>query len=39
VVVTDIEPHEALASNLLRLAFSWGITLESVARSVGISLD
>jgi transcriptional regulator with XRE-family HTH domain len=38
-VVTDVEPHEALAANLHRLAFTRGITLESVARAVGISLD
>lgn len=37
--VTDTEPHEALAANLHRIAFVRGIPLESVARSVGISLD
>jgi DNA-binding XRE family transcriptional regulator len=37
--VTDVEPHEALASNLHRIAFTRGITLESVAHSVDISLD
>jgi DNA-binding phage protein len=38
-VVTEIEPHEALAANLHRIAFEKGIPLESVARSAGISLD
>jgi transcriptional regulator with XRE-family HTH domain len=38
-VVADNEPHEALAANLHRIAFTRGITLESVARSVGISLE
>jgi transcriptional regulator with XRE-family HTH domain len=39
VLVIDIEPHEALASNLHRIAFTMGLPLESVARSAGISLD
>jgi transcriptional regulator with XRE-family HTH domain len=37
-LVTDIEPHEALAANLHRIAYTRGITLEAVARSAGISL-
>jgi transcriptional regulator with XRE-family HTH domain len=37
--VTEVEPHEALAANLHRIAFAKGIPLESVAHSVGISLD
>jgi DNA-binding phage protein len=39
VLVIDIEPHEALAANLHRIAFTKGLPLESVARSAGISLD
>lgn len=35
----DNEPHEALAANLHRIAFTRDIPLESVARAVGISLD
>lgn len=38
-LVTDIEPHEALASNLHRIAFMRAISLASVAGAVGISLD
>ena len=37
--MTEIEPHEALAANLHRIAFVRGIPLELVARSAGISLD
>jgi transcriptional regulator with XRE-family HTH domain len=37
--VTEIEPHEALAANLHRIAFVRGIALESVACSAGISLN
>jgi transcriptional regulator with XRE-family HTH domain len=37
--VTEIEPHEALAANLYRIAFAKRIPLEAVARSAGISLD
>lgn len=37
--MTHIEPHEAFAANLHRIAFVRGIPLEAVARSVGLSLD
>lgn len=34
--VTEIEPHEALAANLYRIAFAKRIPLESVARAAGM---
>jgi transcriptional regulator with XRE-family HTH domain len=38
-LVTDRRGYEVLAANLHRLAFERGLTLDDIARAVGISLE